>query len=968
MNGDFSRLTFQKKKRYSGVLMQQGRVQVDADWNEQQAIVQYRTETTAQDIIGTTGAPKPQYGGGFQISVAGGALNISPGRIYVQGILCENDQPLALTAQSDLPLKNGNLAGFTLPAQNGIYLAYLDVWRRHLTAIDDPEIREKALGGPDTATRSKVVWQVRLFRAGDLNANLECGQFGAGWKPPEATSNGTLIARPQAINANAGPCVLPPTAGYRRLENQLYRVEVHRGGTRAQARFKWSRDNGSVLTDISQINSATSVNVGNTGRDDVLGFARDQWVEAIDDRMELNAQTGELVQIDTVNPSTGVITFKAATPLPALDQTRRPKLRRWDQSGATATNTGIGMSANFLPLEDGIEVQFSDNTFRAGDYWLIPARTAINTETGSIEWPRDPATGVPQPVLPHGVAHHYCPLALVDFNANAFTVLRSDCRELFPPLTDITASDVTFDNQQCLPEMANAKTVQDALDVLCHAHGSECTLLIEEGAGWQSKFDQIAEGQDAQICFQVGTFELDGPLILSNKGHLKITGGGPGTLIRATNSEAALVFDSCKSVLIRDLSAETRRTGSERDTERDRLNGTLTFLNCGDVNVEHAKLRCGESWRRAATCITVRNDIGRARYARIRKCDLTAGHMQIGILIVNTLRAHVEDNRIQVHKKSRRRSFANLMLEKRYRAKLRRLLIREPVEFEFAAGKQINREELLEDLKSRRAEKRSAGKKGQESLADRVILNSAGLGLHFSTDMMVVAELQRFLQSGIPQEISSRREMLAYVARRIDDLLRDGPLRGSLPSVVEWFNNIKDQNPAVLSKGIVIGGDVARDVRILNNTVQDVLRGIHIGLSNSPRQTSPLRAGTVTIAGNTIEAIISPLALARGGIFSGNCDTLKINNNFVRLRRFSLSRSMIASGITAHGFFGEMMIVSENHLVDCTVGIYINVLNQNSGKQRFQWRVAYNMAPNASNVVKVDGFSPNDVSRVDNFG
>ena len=42
MKGDFSRQTYKKAKHYSGVLMQQGRVQLDADWNEQQAIARHR--------------------------------------------------------------------------------------------------------------------------------------------------------------------------------------------------------------------------------------------------------------------------------------------------------------------------------------------------------------------------------------------------------------------------------------------------------------------------------------------------------------------------------------------------------------------------------------------------------------------------------------------------------------------------------------------------------------------------------------------------------------------------------------------------------------------------------------------------------------------------------------------------------------------------------------------------------------
>ena len=67
MKGDFSRLTFDPKKHYRRVLMQQGRVQVDADWNEQEAINQFRAEIEARDVIGRCGAPL--HDAGFQITV-----------------------------------------------------------------------------------------------------------------------------------------------------------------------------------------------------------------------------------------------------------------------------------------------------------------------------------------------------------------------------------------------------------------------------------------------------------------------------------------------------------------------------------------------------------------------------------------------------------------------------------------------------------------------------------------------------------------------------------------------------------------------------------------------------------------------------------------------------------------------------------------------------------------------------------
>ena len=50
----------------------------------------------------------------------------------------------------------------------GAYLIYIDVWLRHRSALDDDLIREKGLGGPDTAARAKTLWQIletdRLFR------------------------------------------------------------------------------------------------------------------------------------------------------------------------------------------------------------------------------------------------------------------------------------------------------------------------------------------------------------------------------------------------------------------------------------------------------------------------------------------------------------------------------------------------------------------------------------------------------------------------------------------------------------------------------------------------------------------------------------------------------------------------------------------------------------------------------------
>ncbi|NJO59389.1 MAG: hypothetical protein HC836_14090 [Richelia sp. RM2_1_2] len=55
LRGDFTRDTFDPRKNFLRVLMQQGRVQVDADWNEQVSIILHYLQTLAEDLIGSHG-------------------------------------------------------------------------------------------------------------------------------------------------------------------------------------------------------------------------------------------------------------------------------------------------------------------------------------------------------------------------------------------------------------------------------------------------------------------------------------------------------------------------------------------------------------------------------------------------------------------------------------------------------------------------------------------------------------------------------------------------------------------------------------------------------------------------------------------------------------------------------------------------------------------------------------------------
>ncbi|HBX71035.1 MAG TPA: hypothetical protein DEH25_17080, partial [Chloroflexi bacterium] len=207
MKGDFTRNTYKKRKHYSRVLMQQGRVQVDADWNEQIDIDVHIDRTARRDIIGHCGGPQGLAPdgtplAGFEITPQGGNLRISAGRYYVDGILVENETAHLFTAQPDF-------RSAALPTAPGNYLIYLDVWERHLTALEDPEIREVALGGPDTATRARVLGQVKWQAISDDD---ECNDFGPGWVPEGANSTGRLAARAEPDPPGTKPCIVPEDA------------------------------------------------------------------------------------------------------------------------------------------------------------------------------------------------------------------------------------------------------------------------------------------------------------------------------------------------------------------------------------------------------------------------------------------------------------------------------------------------------------------------------------------------------------------------------------------------------------------------------------------------------------------------------------------------------------------------------------------------------------------------------------
>ena len=132
----------------------------------------------------------------------------------------------------------------------------------------------------------KCIWQVRSLPVSGGPGVETCLTDFSEYDAVTAPSTGQMAARAEPDPAAKGPCIVPESAGYRSLENQLYRVECIKAGNRSTARFVWSRENGSVVTRwVGQ--NGPELTVSSTGPDRHLGFGNGDWVELIDRRREL---------------------------------------------------------------------------------------------------------------------------------------------------------------------------------------------------------------------------------------------------------------------------------------------------------------------------------------------------------------------------------------------------------------------------------------------------------------------------------------------------------------------------------------------------------------------------------------------------------------------------------------------------------------------------------------------------------
>ncbi|MBS0465695.1 MAG: hypothetical protein JSS31_07675 [Proteobacteria bacterium] len=449
-------------------------------------------------------------GAGAPATLPAASLLIAAGCYYVQGQHCWWEQGASLANQPD--------GGWPQRLAPGQYLIYLRAWQRHICALEDPAIREVALGGPDTATRARQIAQVRALAlpAPANNQPWNCGSAVADWDALTAPPKALLAARAEPQLAATSVCDIAASAGYQRLENQLYRVEIHSvdAGTGA-ATFKWSRENGSVAYAVQSVSidtvanpPITTVRVAARGRDANLDLSPHDRVELVDDAAALQQRAGQLFEyLHDGDDALELVLAGVPTGSLGQDASLHPLLRRWEQRPSAAGQNALAVAeGGWIALEDGVQVRFTPGgSYRVGDYWQIPARTA----TADVEWPLDD-DGAPLARPPAGVRDGWARLGLVTVDAGGLVSAITDCRTWFPPLTQLTQLlYVGGDGQQAAPGAALAEPLRlrVARGALALA-GSSVRFTVEAGGGTvggASTLDAVTDAAGQASCpWQLG--------------------------------------------------------------------------------------------------------------------------------------------------------------------------------------------------------------------------------------------------------------------------------------------------------------------------------------------------------------------------------------------------------------------------------------------------------------------------------
>jgi Family of unknown function (DUF6519)/IPT/TIG domain len=508
MAGDRARVSYDPSRKWRGLVAQQGRVTVEADWNEAATIDRERARVEALEMVAPVGTPDHGYGvtavpAGAAAPATPGDLTIGPGTLYLGGERLDLGSAVSYAAQPDwLDHSTDPLwVAPAVPAATGTSneLVYLLASEQEVSAVEDPALADVALGGPDTMARQRILQRfVRQPAPSGTCADAWSALTGAlagGGLGFDATSMRVeSAARLQVSFSNAptapGSCQPVATGGYLGAENQMIRVMVTGGGTGTPT-IVWGFDDASFLYRVQAAtydsgSGNTTITLASAPVDSYHYPLAGQAVELLRDAVQLTDD-------DYIASATGFVAPLAASYDPASMQlviagqppadylsaaTQQLYLRLWQSTtaapGGQATELGATGVSVTLTLSSG-------TSFHAGDVW----RFAVRPIQPAIVYP---ARYLDAPQPPDGPRVLACPLAVLTWDNGSATA--PTC---VPPFSGLV-------------ELTGAKAGCCTVDIGPSDVGG--------GASLQALLASYASQGPVTVCLDPGTYILPEPLIL----------------------------------------------------------------------------------------------------------------------------------------------------------------------------------------------------------------------------------------------------------------------------------------------------------------------------------------------------------------------------------------------------------------------------------------------------------------------
>jgi hypothetical protein len=919
------------------------------------------------------------------------AFWVAPGTYHLDGLVVEGAPggsfpsvafpagagfPWDESPAGDAPL-DGLLAPDGLPSGTRL-VAYLEAWERHVTAVEDPGIREHALGTSDTAARAELMGQVKL-------ATL------TGALPPGAAAAGVIRAAFEAVEISGGqltidvpettsttdPCALPELAGYSGSDNRLYRVEVHEGGGLSQVCLKWSRDNGSELfaarLDIEGnlvFDSGTLLAAGDIVEvlssvvdlgDDALatvsagGFVPAQ--RAVGQLAQLAAVEGgasaDEVLFRLVDPDDNLVTVALDDRYGVVDDAVL-KLRRWHGILDPQQIAGSG-SASPGPhvLEEGIGVVLSSTgSYRPGQWWQYEARTGDDNANG------------PWRATPHGPERRFAPLALLEYQGGAQPLrLLAWLDERFSHPCDLDADDVAFAGARVGSE---SDSVQEAIEELFErppeiVDASCGELVVRPVNGLQTVFDTIADGENRRVCFQPGTWMVAETIEIEGKGDLIITGNGAATVLEADGIDTVLRFVNCGRVQLRDLTI----VGGQERAVGEGLAGSVAIVNCDGADLERVRVTCGAGASRRVSAVEVRSESpsANAPVVRIHDCQVEVGNAQVGLLVLNPASVDIVGNVVTAP--ANPWSLAAALSDPVVEGTVGRLLLDD---FFVGETDEANDELLVgsNDV--------VVGASPAPDGRARIIVHLsewANEFITFTTSLSLGTAQWRplFEQNAIPDNSpvpEVYRSLRDLRHRLVAFMFGDGGDVNVPPAasatLLALATNLQAQNAVTAGgQGIVVAGrgtlidpafpeprvqpgDPRPDARVTGNRILGFVQGIHLGTSGGDERRR--LSYRVNVTDNLVHLRIPSLAGERHGIFVGSVFNLRVHGNTIELRAPAPAQwpaAGLLDGVRVWGTFGPLIQVHENSCIGTRNGVVARALNRTRATSPgWRWSVSAN--------------------------